>query len=119
MRHHPNETHPHAVRAARELAHRNDDLEQAAGWLRAMAHPMRLKLLCALGDEECGTRELLERVGSTPTNIALHLGVLLNGGLVSRRRRGNRHLYRVRYGRTMELIHAAREVFCPRRSQHN
>lgn len=119
MRHPAIQVSAHATQMARELAHRNDDLEQAAGWLKAMAHPMRLKLLCAIGDDEFGIRELLSLVGTTPSNVSLHLGVLLSSGLVSRRRRGNCHLYRVRYGRTMELIHAAREVFCSRRTRHN
>ncbi|WP_407639334.1 ArsR/SmtB family transcription factor [Acidihalobacter yilgarnensis] len=95
------------------LADRPEDLELAARVLKSMAHPMRLKLLCALGDEEYSVKELLDLVGTTQTNISQHLGILLGGGLVSRRRRGNRHFYRVGHNRTLELIHHVREIFCP------
>ncbi|OBS08857.1 transcriptional regulator [Acidihalobacter prosperus] len=103
----------HALPRTPLLADSPEDLEQAARILKSMAHPMRLKLICALGDEEFSVKELLDRVGTTPTNISQHLGILLSGGLVTRRRRGNRHFYRIGHNHTLELIQHIRDIFCP------
>lgn len=78
-----------------------------------MAHPMRLKLLCTLGNQELSILDLLERVGTSQTNVSQHLGILLKGGLVSRRRLGRRHFYQISDKQTLGFIHLVREVFCP------
>lgn len=93
------------------------ELEQTTRILKSMAHPMRLKLLCTIGDNEFCVKELLDRVGTSQTNVTQHLNVLLIGGLISRRRVGHCHYYRIHDNHTLEFIHRVREVFCPNRNQ--
>lgn len=95
------------------------ELEQTTKILKCMAHPMRLKLLCTIGDNEFSVKELLDRVGTSQTNVTQHLNVLLIGGLISRRRVGHGHYYRIHDHHTLEFIHRVREVFCPHRNQHH
>lgn len=100
-------------RHTRVLVNHPENLEHAAKILKSMAHPMRLKLLCALGNEECSVKELLSRVGTTQTNVSQHLNILGSTHLVIKRRQGNKHFYRVTHDRTLELVDRIREAYCP------
>lgn len=103
-------------RHAQILVKHPENLEHAARILKSMAHPMRLKLLCALGNEECSVKELLSRVGTTQTNVSQHLNILASTHLVIRRRQGNKHFYRVTHDRTLELVDRIRDTYCPNHS---
>lgn len=94
------------------LSRHSEELARAALILKSMAHPMRLKLLCTLRNDEWSIAELTDRVGTTQTNVSQHLGVLLKGGLISRRRRGRNHLYQISDKQTLQFIRLVREVFC-------
>lgn len=60
-----------------------------------LAEPTRIKLLERLRDGEASVHELSEAIGSTQQNISKHLGVLLQAGLVCRRRDGNYSYYAI------------------------
>jgi ArsR family transcriptional regulator len=66
-----------------------------AARFRALAEPMRLKILHALGDREVSVGELVEATGAGQANVSKHLGVLLDAHLVVRRKEGLNVLYRV------------------------
>ncbi len=62
----------------------------------AVAEPKRRKLLQALGADESSVGELVKVLGWPQPMISKHLGVLKDAGLVSERRVGRQHLYRVK-----------------------
>jgi DNA-binding transcriptional ArsR family regulator len=66
-----------------------------AGRFRALAEPMRLKLLHELGDLELSVSELVEATGAGQANVSKHLALMLDAGLVSRRKDGLKVFYRV------------------------
>jgi DNA-binding transcriptional ArsR family regulator len=66
-----------------------------AGRFRALAEPMRLKLLHELGDVEMSVSELVEATGAGQANVSKHLSLMLDAGLVSRRKDGLKVFYRV------------------------
>jgi len=68
-------------------------LELIAQRFRVLAHPTRLKLLDLLRGREASVQELTEAVGSTQQNVSKHLGVLLQAGIVGRRKVGNYSQY--------------------------
>jgi DNA-binding transcriptional ArsR family regulator len=55
---------------------------------RVLGEPMRIKLLDRLRDGEASVHELTEATGASQQNVSKHLGVLLDAGIVGRRRRG-------------------------------
>ena len=99
-----------APRAA--LLDRDEHIEQAACALKAMAHPLRLKILCTLGDREVSVQEIVDRVGTSQSNISQHLAILREKGVLCTRKDANRVYYRVSDDRTLTLIAMMREVFC-------
>ena len=99
-----------ALRAT--LLEREDHIEQAARALKAMAHPLRLKILCILGNQEVSVQEIVDCVGTSQSNISQHLAILREKGVLRTRKEANRVYYRVGDERTLTLIEMMREVFC-------
>jgi ArsR family transcriptional regulator len=94
------------------LLDRDEDVERASRSLKAMSHPLRLKILCTLGDEEVSVQEIVEFVGTSQSNISQHLAILRDKGILASRKDANRVFYRVSDARTLKLIGMMREVFC-------
>lgn len=95
-----------------DLIERQEHIEQAARALKAMAHPLRLKILCVLGAGEASVQDIVEVVGTSQSNVSQHLGILRDKGVLLARKDGNRVYYRVGDERTLQLIGMMREVFC-------
>lgn len=93
------------------IAH-DKDIERACRSLKAMSHPLRLKILCILGESEISVQDIVEQVGTSQSNISQHLAILRDKGILTSRKDANRVYYRVDDRRTMALIHMMREVFC-------
>jgi ArsR family transcriptional regulator len=90
----------------------DDDIERASRSLKAMSHPLRLKILCTLGDQEVSVQEIVDYVGTSQSNISQHLAILRDKGILASRKDANRVFYRVSDSRTLQLIGMMREVFC-------
>jgi DNA-binding transcriptional ArsR family regulator len=90
----------------------DEDIDRASRSLKAISHPLRLKILCTLGDQEVSVQDIVERVGTSQSNISQHLAILRDKGILSARKDANRVYYRVSDARTLQLIGLMREVFC-------
>lgn len=74
----------------------SDDLaELIARRFRVIGEPMRIKLLDRLRTGEASVQELTEATGASQQNVSKHLGVLLDAGIVGRRKEGNHVYYRI------------------------
>lgn len=93
----------------------DEEIEQAARSLKAMSHPIRLKILCALGGDEVSVQDIVGKVGTSQSNISQHLGILREKSILMTRKHANRVYYRVSDKRTLRLIGMMREVFCGHR----
>ena len=70
-------------------------LGKVAERFKVLAEPMRLKLLYALMDGEKSVSELVEETGGLQANVSKHLGLLLDTGVVGRRKQGLNSYYRI------------------------
>ncbi len=93
----------------------DEDVERAARSLKAMSHPLRLKILCRLGAEEVSVQDIVLQVGTSQSNISQHLAILRDKGILDSRKDANRVYYRVSDSRTLQLIGMMRQVFCTHR----
>jgi len=94
------------------LITQDEDIDRASRSLKAMSHPLRLKILCTLGDREVSVQDIVENVGTSQSNISQHLAILRDKGILASRKDANRVYYRVGDPRTLRLIGMMREVFC-------
>lgn len=72
-----------------EKRHAQDKLKQAdkvAETLKALTHPVRIRILQELRTGPVCVTELSERVGVSQTNLSQHLGLLRNYGWVRKRK---------------------------------
>ncbi len=97
----------------KDLISGDEDIDKASRALKAMAHPIRLKILCTLGDEEISVQDIVEKVGTSQSNISQHLAILRDKGILTSRKDANRVYYRVGDAGTLRLIIMMRDVFCP------
>jgi DNA-binding transcriptional ArsR family regulator len=95
-----------------KLIDRDEDIQQAALAIKAIAHPLRLKILCVLGDQEISVQDIVEQVGTSQSNISQHLAILRDKGVLATRKDANRVFYRIGDLRTLKLVGMMRDVFC-------
>ncbi|HEX5338006.1 MAG TPA: metalloregulator ArsR/SmtB family transcription factor [Gallionella sp.] len=94
------------------LIDKEEDIQQAAMAIKAIAHPLRLKILCVLGDREISVQDIVEQVGTSQSNISQHLAILRDKGVLATRKDANRVFYRIGDLRTLKLVGMMRDVFC-------
>lgn len=70
-------------------------LQYVAKYFKALAEPMRLKILNALQDGEKNVGQLTEISDGTQANISKHLSLLAQYGLVKRESRGTSVYYSI------------------------
>lgn len=94
------------------LIDREEDIQQAAQAMKAIAHPLRLQILCVLGDQEVSVQDIVDQVGTSQSNISQHLAILREKGVLATRKDANRVYYRIGDLRTLKLVGMMRDVFC-------
>jgi len=95
-----------------DLIDQQEHIETAARALKAISHPLRLKILCVVGAQEVCVQDIVEAVGTSQSNISQHLAILRDKGVLNTRKDANRVYYRIADARTLQLIALMREVFC-------
>ena len=95
-----------------ELIGRGENIREASAAMQAMAHPLRLKILCLIGNQELSVLEVVEAVGTTQSNVSQHLGILRDHGILQSRKEANKVFYSVADPRIIRMIALTREIFC-------
>lgn len=88
-----------------EASLQEKDIEAACRSLKAIAHPLRLKILCVLGRHEMSVQEIVDYVGTSQSNVSQHLTIMREKGLLHSRKDSNRVFYRISENRA-SLLHA-------------
>ncbi|CAG0954420.1 HTH-type transcriptional repressor CzrA [Myxococcaceae bacterium] len=86
----------------------DDALALVADRFRALADPLRLRLLRELMDGERSVQELVSRTGILQPSVSKHLAVLRAEGIVLRRPRGASVFYSIADPSVLELC----EIVC-------
>ena len=101
------------AKAAQQLLARESDIQHTSRSLKAMAHPLRLKILCILGGvEEASVQDLVDLVGTSQSNISQHLSILRDKEILGSRKDANKVYYRISDERILRLIEDLRLTFC-------
>lgn len=72
-----------------------DLAELVAVRFRVIGDASRIRILDLLRADELSVAQLTDRLGTSQQNTSQHLGILLNAGIVARRKQGTSALYRV------------------------
>ena len=87
-----------------------DIMEEAAGMLKAVAHPVRLAIVDLLGG---GVRrnvtELFEQLGLEQAVVSHHLAILRDRGVLRQERDGKHVYYFLRHPRLTEIVYCVKD----------
>ncbi|MCI5180328.1 MAG: ArsR family transcriptional regulator [Candidatus Electrothrix sp. AS4_5] len=89
-----------------------DQTKELAVLLKAISHPIRLKILCLLQDKELTVSEIREEVETSGANISQHLNIMRNQGIISSRKEANFIYNRIADERIIELMKTMKQLFC-------
>lgn len=80
------------------------DYERDSGLLKALAHPVRLRMVEGLLHNECNVKKIVEKLQLPQSTVSQHLSVLKKQGIVIMRKQGVKTCYRVANVRTARLV---------------
>lgn len=86
--------------------------KMAADYLKRIAHPDRLKVLCQLVEGECNVAELMTHSELSASAFSQHLAILREHGLVTTRKQSQQIYYRLADQQVETLLKALHDMFC-------
>ncbi|QLE83630.1 MULTISPECIES: ArsR/SmtB family transcription factor [Shewanella] len=86
--------------------------QSAAKWLKAIANPYRLMILCQLLDNELSVTELNASIPLSQSALSQHLAVLRAEDLVSTRKSSQVVFYTLKNEQVTEVISILYEKYC-------
>ena len=89
-----------------------EDAALTANALKAMANPLRWRIICALGNEELSVGEIKEKIGASQSNTSQHLDLLKSKNIIKSRKDANKVYYSISNDQLLSLISNMRSVLC-------
>ncbi len=71
------------------------DYEKQGAWLKALAHPVRLRMVSGLSCNECHVDKMVQKLKLPQSTISQHLAVLKKEGILEARKEGVKTCYKV------------------------
>jgi ArsR family transcriptional regulator, virulence genes transcriptional regulator len=88
--------------------------DDASAFLKSLASPVRLRILCMIADREASVGVLADGLGVRQSVASQHLALLRKDGLVATRRDGQTIWYSLADDRVIRIIEALQATFCGR-----
>lgn len=92
--------------------HTEEQVIKASDFLKALANPSRLMILCLLNDRELSVGELEDRLGLRQPTLSQQLARLRDDDLVVTRRDGKQIFYSLASEEVRRMIALLDELFC-------
>lgn len=89
-------------------------LHHVADYFRALAEPLRLKMLNALREREHNVGELTELCECSQANVSKHLALLAQAGIVERETRGTSVYYHIADRKIYDMC----DLVCDQLAEH-
>lgn len=105
-------TRPASADPFKDFLTNERDMYVASRALKAMGHPLRLKILCILAQAtEISVQDLVDRVGTSQSNISQHLSILRDKNILASRKDANKVYYRLGDHKIIQLMETMRAAF--------
>jgi ArsR family transcriptional regulator len=96
----------------KNILYDDKDITKTARCLKAISHPLRLKILCVLGCNAVSVQDIVEQVGTSQSNVSQHLAILRDKKILGFKKDANRVYYFIDDERMLQLISSMRDIFC-------
>ena len=90
-----------------------EQIQTASEGLKAIAHEVRLSVLCHLMDGPLCVHDLIERTGSSQSNLSQHLSKMRMMGILNHEKRGQQVYYSIANPQFETLLQALQNIYCP------
>ena len=98
--------------AAVSIQDMEENCDQVAQLMKALAHPQRLMLLCHLSTGEKTVGELEDLCGASQSAVSQFLNRMRLEGMISSEKRGLFFYYKIEDTRVKKLIASLHQIFC-------
>ncbi len=88
------------------------EFDCAALSLKALSHPIRLKILYVLSSKALSVRDLADTVGSSQSNVSHHLSTLRDKGMLVSSKDAKNVYYQLRDNRIINMIDMLNHIYC-------
>ena len=92
------------MKTSRTMALEIQQIERAVGLLKAVAHPLRLRIIGHLEGQELTVTELYETLGAGQSHMSQQLNMLKARGILRSRREGNQVFYSIADSSVIEIL---------------
>ncbi|NJK87857.1 MAG: winged helix-turn-helix transcriptional regulator [Bacteroidales bacterium] len=90
-----------------------EQLEKAAGMLKAIAHPLRIAIINLLEDSQQRTvSEIHEKLGIEQSTTSHHLGILKDKGVLASKRDGKNTYYYLKHENLSSIVDCINKCAC-------
>lgn len=89
-----------------------ENCEMVSEVLKSLAHPTRLKLLCALIEKPQTVGELTAQCGASQSGTSQFLGRMKLEGVLESTREGNQVRYSIKNQNIKRLIKSLKDIYC-------
>jgi len=89
-----------------------DEATLTSNALKAMANPLRWRIICALGSDELSVGDIMKKIGTSQSNTSQHLDLLRSKSIVKSRKDANKVYYSISNDQLLSLIANMRSVLC-------
>ena len=88
-------------------------MEKISEIFKALAHPIRLRIVCGLiKKEECNVSIMVEKLGVAQPTVSQHLNILKNAGVITGFKKGTQVCYKITDENTKKIIKAIGTEIC-------
>ncbi len=81
-----------------------DDYAIESELLKALAHPVRLRMVEGLIHNECNVNKIVEKLKLPQSTVSQHLSILRNRGVVQIRKEGLKTCYKVANPKVVSIV---------------
>ena len=97
------------VEIGKVIRRKCDEISQV---MRSLSHPVRLKVLCSVLEQERGVNELSELCGVSQSAMSQFLKRMKAEGVLSSRRERNFIYYNISNKKLHALLRAVKDIYC-------
>ena len=99
---------------ATDIAKLQDKADEAAEFLRLLANPHRLLILCQLVlERELSVGQLVAAVGLSQSALSQHLAKMREDGILATRREAQTVFYRIADKDAARVLALLKDIYCP------
>ena len=86
------------------------DFDKQSNMLKALGHPIRLKMVFGIAKYGCHVNKMVEKLGLPQSTVSQHLSILRNAGVVTFEKKGLQSCYCLADNKIIKLLKTLKDI---------